>query len=1064
MSVRPSFIFLAIPVLCTLLSSVAFSNEFPARKIDFSRQILPILADKCLACHGADANHRQGSLRLDDRDNALSGGDSNVPTIVPGRPELSELIARINSTDENEQMPPPSLKKPLSADEKELLQTWITQDAEYQEHWAFSAPVRPPLPEVQQQNQSANPIDLFVRARLEQAGLSPSPQADRMTLLRRLTLDLTGLPPTLDELDAFLSDDSSNAYQSAVERLLNSPHYGERWGRIWLDGARYADSDGYEKDKPRFVWPYRDWVVNALNANLPYDQFIIEQLAGDLLPNATLDQITATGFLRNSMLNEEGGVDPEQFRMEAMFDRMDAFGKNLLGLTVQCSQCHDHKFDPISQREYFQLFAFFNDTYDSSVPYLTPDQRSQADTQFTEISRKFAEGKAQFPDWKEHFDNWQQAALDQTAAWVSLAPPQVVSGGQKEFVLPDNSILAQGYAPTSVDGSYRLTTELKSIHAVKLELLNHPDLPRGGPGRAVDGTCILSEIEIQMGPADGSSPPARVKIRSATANANPRPGPLPKRYDNRSGTERTIGGIDFAIDGKRETGWSTDLGLDRSNVPREAVFVLEDPPSFESGTVLNVILMQNHGGWNSDDNQQNNIGRFRLSVTEQDGAIADPLSSELRHRLSGGNNLQLTSLTELPLEDYCFDVWRTHQPELAQFNEEIETLWSQLPQATTQPAMQARDQERMTSLLAKGNFLTPIEPVQKKVPAIFHPMEVENPTRLDLARWVVDERSPTAARAIVNRIWQTYFGIGIVSTSEDFGLQGEFPSHPELLDWLAVEFMESGWNIKQLHRLIVSSSTYQQQSQCSRQLRERDPDNRLLARGARFRMEAEGVRDMALAASGLIDLRSGGPPVYPPAPEFLFLPPASYGPKTWTTATGADRYRRAIYTFRFRSVPYPALQVFDAPIGEVACIRRVQSNTPLQALAALNEPVFMECARQMGHLAVDMSNKTDDQRLEILFRRCTARTPSEQELRFLRSFLNQQRERLNNNELDASTLMASQPTDANSDTTTEPVTESAKDPDSTPAGISDPAQRNELAAWTTVSRVLLNLDEAVTRE
>jgi hypothetical protein len=1019
-----------------LASNCSTTSAVAAEKIDFQRQIRPILVDRCFACHGSDAAHREGGLRLDEREAALKGGDSETAAIVPGKPDDSELVRRILSDDEAEQMPPPEAKKELTAAEKALLKQWVAEGAEYAAHWAFTAPVRPTLPEVKRIDWPRNEIDRFVLARLEKEGLAPSPEADATTLLRRMTLDLTGLPPTLDELGQGLD--------GAVERLLASPHYGERWGRIWLDGARYADSDGYEKDKPRFVWAYRDWVVNALNRDLPYDQFIIEQIAGDLLPDASQDQIVATGFLRNSMINEEGGVDPEQFRMEALFDRMDAIGKSILGLTIQCCQCHNHKYDPLPQEDYYRLFAFLNDTHEANVAVYPPDQLMQRAEILRQIGEIEADLKHRTPNWAERMAAWEASVRGDQPEWTVVSPEPDVSGGQKHYVLDDGSILAQGYAPTKHTTEFVVEAKLDKVTAVRLEHLNDPNLPLGGPGRSIKGTAALSEFRLEAEPLDGSGKMAEVKLAGATADVNPPERDLEAIYSDKSDKKRVTGPIAFALDRNDLTAWTTDIGPGRSNVPRKAVFSLEQPLTHAGGVRLKLRLTQNHGGWNSDDNQNYNLGRFRFAVTSAEGAQADPLPAAVR------NAFAKPAAERSPREVAAiFGYWRTTVADWQEANDKIEALWQQHPPGTSQFALAAREMPRQSFVLARGDFLKPTTPVAKGTPRILHSLDAKNPTRLDLARWMVDERSPTTARAIVNRVWQTYFGTGLVATSEDFGLQGEPPSHPELLDWLAVEFMQPsdgspGWSLKRLHKLIVSSATYRQSSRVTPDLLARDPDNRLLARGARFRMEGEAVRDIALAASGLLNPQLAGPPVYPPAPEFLFVPPASYGPKVWNEAKGPDRYRRALYTFRFRSVPYPVLQTFDAPNGEFACVRRVRSNTPLQSLAALNEPLFLECARALALKTLHEGGESEAERLAYAFRRATARVPDEHESSALLSLLAKQLERFNQPDAKPWELAADDPAN----------------PPALPAGTT----AAQAAAWTVVARVLLNLDETITRE
>jgi hypothetical protein len=909
-------------------------------------------------------------------------------------------------------------------------------------HWAWSAPRRSPLPQVNNAAWPRNAIDRFILARLEKEGLKPAIEADRVTLLRRLSLDLIGLPPTPEEVAGFLSDRSKDAYEKQVERLLSSPHYGERWGRHWLDAARYADSDGYEKDKPRQVWFYRDWLIKALNRDMPYDQFIIEQIAGDLLPGATQDQIVATGFLRNSMINEEGGVDPEQFRMEAMFDRMDAIGKSILGITIQCAQCHNHKYDPLKQEEYYRMFAFLNNSHEGSVAVYTPDEEMKR----AEIRRRTAEIEAELqrrnPDWQERIQKWEEQVTRDQPQWTVIRPAvdDISTGGEKMLPMKDGSLLAQSYAPTKHRLKLTLKTDAPIITAIRLELLTDPNLPLGGPGRSIKGTGALTEFAVEAAPANPFAKPTKVKIARATAEINPPETPLEPIFDDKSSRRRVTGPIEFAIDGKDETAWGIDAGSGRRNQPRNAVFTFEKPISNTVGTVLTVYLTQNHGGWNSDDNQTNNLGRIRLSITNAADATADPLPAGVREILSIPRNQRTAAQTQA-----IFSYWRTTVPEWQEANTKINELWKQHPEGSSQLALSERDDARETHVLTRGDFLKPTRAVMVGTPAFLHPMPKDAPpNRLGFAKWLVARDSPTTARALVNRVWQAYFGTGIVSTSENLGTQSEPPSHPELLDWLAVEFMEKGWSLKALHRLIVTSATYRQSSQVTPALYQRDPYNRLLARGPRFRVEAETVRDIALAASGLLNPAVGGPSVYPPAPDFLFMPPVSYGPKVWNEAKGADRYRRAVYTFRYRSVPYPALQAFDAPNGDVSCVRRARSNTPLQALVTLNEPVFLEAARALAWLTVRQGGQSDEQRLTYAFRRVLSRAPTAAESSELLGFYRKQKARFTSGELNPWNLAANDP----------------EKPNPLPRGVT----MDEVAAWAAVSRVLLNLDEAITKE
>ena len=1024
---------------------VAVTGAEPSekRKVDYTRDIRPILADKCLSCHGPDDKQRKGKLRLDNRRDATAAAASGSPAIVPGKVEDSELYRRITSDDPEQRMPPVKSGKPLNPAEVARLKAWIEQGAEYQAHWAFIPPVRPKLPEVKNSGWCRNPIDRFILARLEAEGLSPSPEADKVTLIRRLSLDLIGLPPSVADVDAFVSDTRNDAYARLVDRLLDAPQYGERWGRIWLDAARYADSDGYEKDKSRQVYAYRDWVIHALNRDLPYDQFIRDQIAGDLLPGANQDQVVATGFLRNSMINEEGGVDPEQFRMEAMFDRMDCIGKGILGLTIQCAQCHSHKYDPLTQEEYYRVFAFLNNSHEANVAVYAPDELMKRAEILRNIREIEEDLRHRDPAWREHMAAWEKTVVGDQPAWTLLRPEieEESTGGEKIYSLEDGSLLAQGYAPTKHTIEMSVKTDLAPITAFRLELLNDPNLPMGGPGRSIKGTAALTEFRVDAAPADAPEKKTPVKFTSASADVNPPERPLDRIFDDKSGKSRVTGPISFAIDGKDTTAWATDAGPGRRNLPRKAVFRVEKPITNPRGTILTFHLVQNHGGWNSDDNQSHNMGRYRLSITSVPGAVADPLPRSVREILAiprlKRSNVQ---------ESAVFSYWRTTVPAWKDANARIDAQWNQHPEGSAQLVLWEREQRRPTQVLQRGDFLKPIKPVEPGVPAFLNPMPTgKTPVnRLTFAQWLVDRESPTTARSIVNRIWQADFGIGIVATSEDLGVQCEPPSHPELLDWLAVELMDRGWSLKQLHRLIVNSSTYRQSSRTSPTLLARDPYNRLLARGARFRVDAEIVRDIALAASGLLEPKIGGPSAFPPAPEFLFQPPTSYGPKVWQEAVGPDRYRRALYTFRYRSVPYPMLQSFDAPNGDFACVRRTRSNTPLQALTTLNEPIFMECARALALRTVRQDRGTDRDRLDYAFRRCLSRKPTEPEAATLLGLLRRQFQRFEKPGAEPWTLAADDP----------------KKPPQLPTGVS----AGQLAAWTAVSRVLLNLDETITKE
>jgi hypothetical protein len=918
--------------------------------------------------------------------------------------------------------------------------TLAVSSAPSPEHWAFKAPSRPAVPEVKRQDWARTPIDNFVLARLEKEGLEPSPEAERVTLLRRLSLDLIGLPPSIEEVDRFTRNESTNAWQEEVERLLRSPHHGERWGRHWLDAGRYADSDGFEKDKSRDVWFYRDWVIKAFNEDMPYDRFIIEQIGGDQLPDPTQDQIVATGFLRHSMLNEEGAIDPEQFRMEAMFDRMDAIGKGVLGLTIQCAQCHNHKYDPITQEEYYRLFAFINNDHEARPAVYLPKELDVINSIELKIAKVEARLRKERPDWKEAMAEWEEKARASDTKWVVLDPEEFgdPGGGARYYKLKDNSILCQGYAPTKLGTRFRAKTTLTNIAAIRLEALREPNLPLGGPGRNFKGTFALTEFKAEVAPLNATTNKTKVTFKEALADYSQPEATLEKNFYDKTTNNRVVGPIKWAIDGNNDTAWAIDAGPGRRNVDRQAIFVLATNISFAEGAMLTINMVQNHGGWNSDDHQNNLIGRCRITVT----SASEPLEM---------TPAAVRELLNIPREQRTpaqraalFSYWRTTVPDFAEANKEIDKLMEGWPMEKSQLVLMTREEPRETSVLRRGDFLKPIKPVQAGVPAFLHPLADEGAKdRLAFGKWLADRKSPTTARVFINRIWQAYFGQGLVASPEDFGLQSPPPSHPELLDWLACEFMDSGWSVKHMHRLIANSAAYRQSSKVTPDLYSRDPQNTLLARGPRARVEGEIVRDIALAASGLLNPAIGGPSIFHPIP-FKLEPPLSYAPFPWNDETGPDRYRRALYTFRRRSTPYPMLQNFDVPNADFSCVRRTRSNTPLQALTTLNETLFVECAQSLAKQTLQNGGSTDEDRITYAFRRTLARQPDDEERRELLALVKKQRHRISEGWLNPSEI----------------ATGKAEIATDLPAG----ATPTQLAAYTVLSRVLLNLDETITKE
>ncbi len=883
-------------------------------------------------------------------------------------------------------------------------------------------------------------MDRFIYSRLEKESLEPASEADRATLLRRLSLDLVGLPPTLAELDAFIQDASVDAYDKQVERLLASPHHGERWGRHWLDAARYADSNGYEKDLAREMWHWRDWVIDALNRDLPYDQFLVEQLAGDLLPNARQDQVVATGFLRNSMINEEGAIDPEQFRMESMFDRMDCLGKSILGLTIQCAQCHNHKYDPLSQEEYYRLFAFINNDDEHQAAFYTPEELREREAVLHGVREAEDEIRRIHPDWRERMDRWVKEENRAQPAWTILEPHEHGDpGGLSKLQLqPNGSLLAGGHRFTNGTWRIRARTRLEGIRAVRLEVFTHASLPLNGPGRSHQGLFGLKELRLEVASVVDGTKKSDVAFADATSDFAEPLKTVGSDGDEKS--RRSHGPVKLAVDGDDRTSWTIDAGPGRRNTDHNAVFIAREPFGFAGGAELTFQLAMG-----------DEIGCFRLSVTTEPGAAADPLPRLAREAMRVAPELRsVTGSAAL------FSYWRTTVPEFASFNQHIDEIGRRHPDPLARTLVLSwRSERRPTRLLKRGDWLQPGEAVEPGVPSFLHswPQELDR-TRLGLARWITDRRAPTTARVIVNRVWQSYFGTGIVSTPEDFGFQVDPPSHPELLDWLACELMEpqiqinlekkpQAWSLKHLHRLIVHSATYRQSSHFKPVHLERDPQNRLLARGPRLRVEGEIVRDLALAVSGLLEPRIGGPPVYAPAPEFLFRPPASFGAFPWKEATGPERYRRAFYTFRRRSTPYPVLLSFDAPSGDTACVRRSRSNTPLQALATLNETVFVESARALARRMLVEGGPDDASRLSWAFRCATGREPDALETLRLLDLVRKQRNRLADGWLNAAELGTGS--------------------NLVPMDLLPGATPVDLAAYTVAARVILNLDETITK-
>ena len=1200
--------FPSLPLILALGPSGAGS---PPQRVDFNRDVEPILKKNCHACHGERV--QSGGLRLDSRKAAWQGGWSGRAPIVPGRSRDSFLIRVLTASDSSDVRRMPAFADPLPGSEIDLIRRWIDQGAEWPEgrasrdrdHWAFVRPRRPALPSREPRERVRNPIDSFILERLEAEHLRPSPEASRATLARRVHLDLIGLPPTLAELDRFLGDGDPGAYERMVDRLMASPRFGERWARDWLDVARYADTNGYEKDRVRSIWPYRDWVIRALNRDLPFDRFVVDQLAGDMLPGRGLEERIATGFHRNTMLNEEGGIDVEEFRFASVVDRVNTTAAAFLGLTLACAQCHDHKYDPITQTEYYGFLAFLNNAdepemkvpdrrvtekrkeiqdrirslesqlsakfppyglrsvWDTTPPravtssggaHLTrrpdgsveasgpnpgeevyrwvgraatavdqirlevfhdpdgspqgPGRGEKGEAVVSEIelhvkkrgdgllrrlvlekpaatlsrdgfevakaldgdpetgwglSRTYGHHRAVFrleeplsvdsaedlvvtvkhlagggrnlgrfrispgqehrthyhPDLPEQeqrgrhlaakYEVWKKEARRLVRAWSIRRPLKLASEKSATLtVLEDKSVLVSGNHPNSDMYSFEVEPGLPTVTGLRIEFLGHESLPGGGPGRGTvleEGNFMLSEIMVQGVSASGPERSTPYLFRRATADSFHRhlhPG--------------------MTLDGDTQTGWSPDR---ERGMPQSIVYEFKEPVTVTGGERLKVTLVQNHI-------HTHTIGRFRVFLS----AGKSPLSSSgLPSRIESILSVSPDSATPDDREALLRH-FLSVAPELRKEQQEIKALRKTVPRHPTTLVMAERAVPRTTRVRHRGEFLEPRDQVSPVVPAVLHPWPADtNRDRLGFARWLVSRENPLVARVVMNRLWSSYFGRGLVTTVNDFGLRGSRPSHPGLLDWLADEFMSQGWSMKAIHRQIVLSSTYRQSSRVTPELLEKDPQNALYARGPRFRVKAETIRDIALAVGGLLSQKVGGPGVFPLQPAGVA--DLIFGEKKWEVSEGEDRYRRGLYTFWKRTVPYPAFTTFDAPQGETTCLRRERSNTPLQALTLLNDPVFVEAAR--GFALRILQDAPESERIDYAFRRGLSRPPDRFESDQIRSYYKAQMERIRTGGLT-------------------PAQASEMGP--VPVGVN----REELLAWTAVARVLLNLDRTISKE
>jgi len=1114
-------------------------------KIDFNRQIRPLLSNRCFACHGPDEEKREADLRLDTREGALMdlGG---YAAITPGKADESELFHRITlAADHDDLMPPEGKGSRFTESEAALIKRWIEQEAHYANHWSYEKPVRPEVPQGKRSDWPKNAIDHFVLARLESEGLEPGPEADRYALARRASLDLTGLPPAWDEVLAFVNDPSEKAYENYLDRLLAKPAYGERWARVWLDLARYADSAGYADDPPRTIWAYRDYVVKAFNQNLPFDQFTIKQIAGDLLEKPTRDQLIATAFHRNTMTNSEGGTNDEEFRNEAVVDRVNTTMATWMGTTMACAQCHTHKFDPLTHAEYFQMFAFFNQSEDADLKDERPvlelwsEQQEKDKQTWSEKISSLKKTLATPTDALAAEQIEWVKRLQQEPAWTAIKP-STAKGGKMELKIDDTGRINATGMKAATD-TYRLEfavpTDAAELTALRLEIPAEqssnfvlsrlsatwqPDdkSPRRGrfvrvtiPGK--DKILHLAEVEVFSGGANvatkgtakqsslGSGGDAK---RAIDGNTD---GDYQKNSVSHTGTEanpwfeidlaadlpiekivvwnRTDGGTSTRIEGyevsllnaAREVIWkespasvpapntalapggpaAVDFEVavathEQSGFPAKAVLAAKADPKTgwaiaggtgkrQGLTLIRKTPMKIAGGKlvfsleQTSEFKEHLITHAALSYTGEKGVLEwARMPMEIRQLV------RKTPGTLAPDEAKRLAAFfLTVAPSLNEERAELAKLEKQLAAAkpeTTVPIMRDRpaDQRRKTFVQIRGNYKNLGPEVNEGVPAAFHPLkEGIAPNRLALAQWLIDLDNPLTARVAVNRYWEELFGTGIVETSEEFGSQGELPSHQDLLDWLAVDFQESGWDLKRLLKQIAMSATYRQSSKTTPEMQERDPYNRLLSRGPRFRLSAEQVRDNALAVSGLLSDKMHGPPVNPPQPEMGLT--AAFGGKTdWVDSKGEDRFRRALYTTWRRSNPYPSMATFDAPNGEVCTVRRGRTNTPLQSLVTLNDPVYVEAAQALGREAIARGGATLPERITFAIRLSLAREPRPAEIDRLAALYES-----------SLTDYAAAP---------EMAARLAQEPlGPLPQG----SNLAEHAAWTVVSNVILNLDE-----
>ena len=1005
--------------LCLSFSFLA-AGCAAAGELSYNRDIRPILSENCFYCHGQDANKRKKELRLDVREAALE-----KKAFVPGDAAASELVKRIFSTDKDEQMPPPDSHRQVSPAQRELLKQWITEGAKYETHWTYAAPGRPAVPEVKTSSWARNEVDRFVLAKLEAAGLAPSPEAERAVLIRRLHMDLTGLPPSPEEVDAYVNDAAPDAYEKLVERVMASPHYGERLALPWLDAARFADSNGFQQDGDTHQYIWRDWVIRALNEDMPFDKFSIEQLAGDLLPSPTEDQLVATAFNRNHLLNGEGGAIAEEQRNVNLFDRVDTTATTWLGLTMACSQCHDHKYDPITMRDYYSLMAMFNNVPESGVPsgggqYRIADPAISVGTE--EQRAKLKEMEAALASAKT--EEQRVSAAPETLAGYETAEKEMASGSPVEWtvlkpealvatdgvlltVLADNSIYADGPRPDKANYTITLPATMPGITGFRVETIPDPRLPSKGAGRSDSGNAVLSRLRVKAGDKE-------IKLNAASAT-----------YSQNGFSPEAV------LDDNPETAWA--FWPDTAK-PYTLIVQCAGPAPVTPETKLEMKFEFQSG------NKQHLLGRFRISATTgQMPATRTALPEDIAALVKKPAR---TPDEAKKLRDYVVKNFAPAALIAARdITKAADKALNDYKQNLPRVMVMSDKQPRQTRLLDRGNYLTPKEDVAVNTPAFLPPLAADAPkNRLGFAQWLFRPDHPLTARVQVNRLWQYFFGLGLVKTTEDLGVQSEVPVHGALLDWLAVEFREKGWSQKHMVRLILHSSTYRQSSRVKPESLARDPENRLMSRASRFRMPSLVLRDVALAASGLLNDKMFGKPVYPYQPGEVWETLAITKERdfTYPASGGSDLYRRSLYTFWRRTIG--PVNMFDASARQVCKVRAGTTSTPLHALTTLNDITWTEAARVLAEKAMKSSPDRTAQ-ITRAFRLIMARPPAARDVEILTRAFDRQLAYFKATPGSDSELLKA---------------------GTAPRDAALPA--NEHAAMTSVCLAIFNLDEALTRE